>query len=169
MKYWTEGEEYPGAALMTGLKPGTFYAYVPSCYLNGISLWVKPVAAVLLERYQVLKQPLPDYENLIDLGDDVIVLGRTSFTIRHPSKEKRYWALLWFDCDSSDCCVAIWETEDDEDEVKAEFARWVESKTHRDQQGEERDLPPGSGCGWERQTDWAWLDVETVRRVRLYW
>jgi len=171
MKYWKDDQTYPGAELLGGLRPGRWYCYVPSSFLRGIALWVKPVAAILLERYRVMKPEAERaYENLRDLDDDVLVLGRVEWDPephnREPTK-RSYWILLWWDCDCSDCCVGMWETEDDEAAVKAELARWIETETHRDLQGVEREDEHGGG--WETTSDWAWLDVEPLKHGRMGW
>lgn len=166
-------EEYPGAKLLSGLEHGVFYYYVSSSYLEGIVNYTKPVAGVLLERYDVLDrakaQTIIDTRVVKRIGhprleafeDDVILLCTPNSTSEADGDPNEYY-MFWFDRDVSDCCVGRFNSTDTREQVIADFKMWVESLCDRSQQGAVRKNANGCG-GWEKTSDWMELPLEYLR------
>lgn len=168
----SEAEEYPGAKLLNGLEHGVFYCYVSSSYLEGIVNYTKPIAGVLLERYNVLNRTKA--ESIIDtrvkkgighpsleaFEDDVLLLCTPDSTSEADGDPNEYY-VFWFDRDVSDCCVGRFNSTDTREQVIADFKTWVESLCDRSQQGVVRK--DASGCGWEKTSDWMDLPLEYLR------
>lgn len=143
MKYFTETIEYPTVADIArfGLSHGTLFEYVSSTFLEGWVNYFDVCKAFMIERYHqeddddepfdqaefdaTVGANKPDrcvHPRLSDLGDDVLILSRTKPNGDAPSS----YMFFWFDCDTSDCCIGRFETNDSHEEVLAEFTRYVE-------------------------------------------
>ncbi len=127
MKYFTESIEYPdlGMFLVDGLSEGVLYEYVSNTFLDGWINYVKPVRAFVMERYRILEKDKIEetlkqdsyHSRLSVFGDDVVLLAKI--------KDTDHYALFWFDCDVSDCCIGIFRTSDSQELVEASFVRYV--------------------------------------------
>jgi hypothetical protein len=56
-------------------------------------------------------------------GDDVLILSKI---------KKNLYIYFWFDCDVSDCCIGIFETNDYEDVVINKFTEYCMNRIHHD-------------------------------------
>lgn len=168
MRMFDRFEEYPGGNLAEEfLPPGVFYEYVSGTFLNGLINYLHIENAYVLTRYQRMDEALEnrshkDLEGLtkeqaIELfnssdhstrlfvhsrismfEDDVVMLCRT--------EAGRYWYVLWWDMDVSDCCIGRFlSSKWDEREVIDEFHNWVQgavyANTHTYQPPEHRHAP----------------------------
>ena len=124
--------EYPSmpGILDNGLVPGVFHEYVTHTYVGSHLPYLKPVRAILLERYRddptaedPEDRPITDEEietvlskfhtNFGDFQDDVVFAGET----------ETYWWVIHLDCDVSDCCIGRVRKAD---VSKEQFSAWVD-------------------------------------------
>jgi hypothetical protein len=153
-EYTPHDSEYPRPAVEP-LKPGVFWSYISSTFLNGwINYTGDAVRAYLMERYysperndETNAESLarwhadpPFHSKLGELGDDVILVTKD---------EGGKWWVYWFDCDVSDCCIGILDTADDDAAVLAAFDEWIAVR-QVDLRPEGKALPiePKSIRGW---------------------
>jgi hypothetical protein len=125
LKYFDTTEEYP-RLLFTGVELGVWYEYVSSYWIQ-VALHecgTRPEAMWLLVRYRPHDPTQLDviakdvgWVDLHDFGDDVVIL------IRCREDEGRY-ALLWYDCDVSDCKMGFFEPSP-RDDVRALVDEWL--------------------------------------------
>lgn len=157
MKYYTEQVDYPRALQGEILPWGVEWNYIGHLVLAGFSLYAKPISLFMLERYSVWDAlPEQDdyihnlkfgfdttkhtridtfnalveditskdgdisYHDLNSLDDDFLMLGKINDCVNG-------YLTFWYDKDVSDCCIGRFKTEDSEEEVIAEFNRYVNS------------------------------------------
>ena len=108
-------------------RPGVFYAYISSTFLNG---WINYTGLVkrawLVTRYREHVDNVaaltkwqadpPFHADLSKLGDDVHLLTKD---------ETGGWWYFWYDKDCSDCAIARFKTEDGDATVLDTFDEFV--------------------------------------------
>lgn len=123
-----EYEHLPPYKTMEPFKNGIYYNYVSNTLLNGVINYVKPIKVYLMDRYtenllkrhNAIRRFNTDPEFHTNLGafeDDIILLA-------YEEESGFYW-VFWFDCDSSDCSIGRFTTEDSKEEVVESFTQWV--------------------------------------------
>lgn len=155
MKYFTDDIDYPSVFEGEILPPGVMWSYISSTFLNGFANYAKPVKAYLMDRYtpwnsverfdenrvdpvrindEWVKRKFTTKKDLYDFAvtnpnaffhtrigmfqDDIMLLSKCEHA---PGK----YIFFWFNCDVSDCCIGVFQTEDSEEEVIAEFDRYA--------------------------------------------
>lgn len=95
-------EDYPQDVAERGVPENTLYSYISSTFLDGVINYVKPIKAVMIERYDnndntevVAEFNKEHHSKLAALPDDVLIAAQT---------KNDYW-FFWYDKDCSDCFI----------------------------------------------------------------
>lgn len=154
MKYFKTSQDYPTVGEEI-LPLGELWCYISSSFLNGFLNYAKPIKAYAINRYT----PREDNELLVQkfnsgrtrlhtkmgqiFDDDVLILSKNELG--------EYW-FFWCDCDVSDCCIGRFTTSDSEEEVIAEFDRYVKERQsnlgYQETPGEAFELNVKHFIGW---------------------
>jgi hypothetical protein len=143
---------------LTRRNTGWKVEYVAESFLSAWTPYLTPVVAFLISRYEPDPFKLAanvanmgqHHTRLGELGDDVALLCRPA---RHPRDE---WWYLWFDCDSSDCALGRFSTDDSPSIVEARFRAYMSNVSVTGIYGEGGngmlyEIPVAKIKGW-----WGW-------------
>jgi len=160
------------------LPEGIMLEYVSGTYLNGFINYCKPIKAFCLERYiqwdevldanhKISVQDPPDSRNWVekkpttkdelfnlitepgrlyhvhldvDFQDDLVILCKIEDTDSY--------LVFHYDRDVSDCGIGRFSTGDPQDEVIAEFVKYVEGFGYPDEPNRHREIPLHYFQGW---------------------
>ena len=162
--YADETVDYPEVLAGEEILPvGTFWSYVSSHFLNGLLLYVEPMACWVLNRYQPMSEPYADTVSARTIEGTKFFFNKQeaiNYVSTYPShfshtklnifeddlillakvKDHQY-ILFWFDQDVSDCCVIRFNTEDVFEEICGHIEDWMNSMVFAGEETTYKQLP----------------------------